>query len=91
MAPMVIALLSAVFLREGLGWRRGFAIVAGFAGVVVAVHPWSEGGRAAHEWDWVGCGGLRGVRGLLLSEYGVVAGADEDGGSRRVWRSSLGW
>jgi drug/metabolite transporter (DMT)-like permease len=50
MAPMVISLLSAVFLREGLGWRRGLAIVAGFAGVVVAVHPWS----AVHEGDWIG-------------------------------------
>ena len=54
MAPMVISLLSAVFLREGLGWRRGLAIVAGFAGVVVAVHPWTTGGRAAHEGDWIG-------------------------------------
>ena len=50
MAPMVISLLSAVFLREGLGWRRGLAIVTGFAGVVVAVHPWN----AAHDGDWIG-------------------------------------
>ncbi|HEX4322762.1 MAG TPA: DMT family transporter [Acidobacteriaceae bacterium] len=52
MAPMVVTLLSAVFLREGLPWRRGMAILAGFAGVVVAVHPWS----AAHEGDWIGYG-----------------------------------
>ena len=50
MAPMVIALLSAVFLREGLSWRKAAAIGAGFAGVIVAVHPWS-GGR---EGDWIG-------------------------------------
>lgn len=49
-APMVIALLSSVVLGEGLGWKRASAIVAGFAGVVVAVHPWSS----AHEGDWVG-------------------------------------
>lgn len=49
-APMVIALLSAVFLREGLPWRKAAAIVAGFAGVVVAVHPWSS----AREGDWIG-------------------------------------
>ncbi len=49
-APMVISLLSAVFLREGLGWKRAMAIGAGFAGVVVAVHPWSS----AREGDWIG-------------------------------------
>jgi len=50
MAPLVIALLSAVFLHEGLPWRKGAAIVAGFAGVVVAVHPWGS----AREGDWIG-------------------------------------
>jgi len=50
MAPMVIALLSAVFLGEGLSWKKGSAIGAGFAGVVVAVHPWSS----AREGDWIG-------------------------------------
>ena len=50
MAPMVIALLSALFLGEGLPWRKGLAIVAGFAGVVIAVHPWG----GAHEGDLIG-------------------------------------
>jgi drug/metabolite transporter (DMT)-like permease len=50
MAPMVIALLSAVFLSEGLSWKKASAIGAGFAGVVVAVHPWSS----AREGDWIG-------------------------------------
>jgi drug/metabolite transporter (DMT)-like permease len=49
-APMLIALLSAVFLKEGLSWRKGLAIFAGFAGVVIAVDPW---GSARHG-DWVG-------------------------------------
>jgi drug/metabolite transporter (DMT)-like permease len=49
-APMVIALLSALFLREGLPWRKGAAIAAGFAGVVVAVHPWTS----EREGDWIG-------------------------------------
>jgi drug/metabolite transporter (DMT)-like permease len=52
MAPMVIALLSALFLREGLSWKKGAAIAAGFAGVVIAVHPWS----GAREGDWIGFG-----------------------------------
>ena len=50
MAPMVIALLSAVFLDEGFSWKKAAAIGAGFAGVVVAVHPWSS----AREGDWIG-------------------------------------
>ncbi len=53
-APMVIAVLSSMTLGEGLGWRRGLAITVGFAGVVVAVHPWSNNGQTTHEWDWVG-------------------------------------
>ncbi len=51
-APMVIALLSAVVLGEGLAWRRAMAIGAGFGGVVLAVHPWS----AQAGWDWTGVG-----------------------------------
>jgi drug/metabolite transporter (DMT)-like permease len=49
-APMVIALLSAIFLREGLPWRKAAAIFAGFVGVVVAVNPFGS----AREGDWIG-------------------------------------
>jgi drug/metabolite transporter (DMT)-like permease len=52
LAPMVIALLSAVFLREGLSWNKAAAIGAGFGGVILAVHPWS----GAREGDWIGFG-----------------------------------
>jgi drug/metabolite transporter (DMT)-like permease len=52
MAPMVIALLSAIFLKEGLPWRRAVAIAAGFAGVVIAVNPFGS----AREGDWIGYG-----------------------------------
>jgi drug/metabolite transporter (DMT)-like permease len=52
MAPMTIALLSALFLREGLSWRKWVAILAGFAGVVVAVDPWGS----ARQGDWIGFG-----------------------------------
>jgi len=52
MAPMVIALLSALLLREGLPWKKAAAIIAGFGGVVIAVHPWS----GAREGDWIGIG-----------------------------------
>ncbi|MGO9435480.1 MAG: DMT family transporter [Terracidiphilus sp.] len=50
LAPMVTALLSAVFLRERLGWRKVLAVVGGFAGVVIAVNPFS----AARQGDWIG-------------------------------------
>lgn len=50
MAPMLIALLSTMFLREGLHWKKTVALVAGFAGVVIAVHPWSN----SREGDWIG-------------------------------------
>jgi len=50
LAPITVALLSSLFLRERLSWRKLLAILAGFAGVVIAVHPWG-GSRQA---DWIG-------------------------------------
>ncbi len=50
LAPMVTALLSAVFLRERLSWQKIAAVVLGFAGVVVAVDPFS----GARQGDWIG-------------------------------------
>src|SRR3954462_1079644 len=40
-APIIIALLSAQLLGEKLDFRRLVAILCGFAGVLVIVHPWS--------------------------------------------------
>ncbi|MDR3450964.1 MAG: DMT family transporter [Alphaproteobacteria bacterium] len=39
LTPMIVAVLAALILKEHLGWKRGLAIAAGFAGVVVAVDP----------------------------------------------------
>jgi drug/metabolite transporter (DMT)-like permease len=39
--PLIIALLSASILGEKLDAGRWIAIAAGFAGVLVIVHPWS--------------------------------------------------
>jgi drug/metabolite transporter (DMT)-like permease len=50
LAPITVALLSSLFLRERISWRKLLAILAGFAGVVIAVHPWG-GSRQA---DWIG-------------------------------------
>jgi drug/metabolite transporter (DMT)-like permease len=38
-SPIFVTALSAVVLREHVGWRRWSAIVIGFAGVVIALRP----------------------------------------------------
>ena len=50
LAPIVVALLSPVFLHEPLTWKKSLAILTGFTGVVIAVHPWGS----AHQADWIG-------------------------------------
>ena len=40
MTPIIIALVSAVILSERLDAARWVAILTGFAGVLVIVHPW---------------------------------------------------
>jgi drug/metabolite transporter (DMT)-like permease len=52
LSPMVITLLAAAFLQERLEWRKTAAIVAGFAGVVIAVNPFSS----SRPGDWIGYG-----------------------------------
>lgn len=37
--PIYVTALSAVFLRERVGWRRWTAVLAGFVGVLVALRP----------------------------------------------------
>jgi drug/metabolite transporter (DMT)-like permease len=50
LAPIVVALLSPLLLRERMTLKKSLAILTGFAGVVIAVHPWG-GSREA---DWIG-------------------------------------
>ena len=40
--PIFVAALSAIVLRERVGWRRWSAIVIGFCGVVIALRPSSQ-------------------------------------------------
>ena len=49
-APLVIALLAAVFLHERMGWRKASAVLVGFLGVVVAVDPFGLSSSG----DWIG-------------------------------------
>jgi S-adenosylmethionine uptake transporter len=39
LAPLLVTILSIPILGETVGWRRGIAIVAGFAGVLLVVRP----------------------------------------------------
>jgi len=40
-APLMVTALSAVFLKEPVGWRRWGAVTMGFAGVLVILRPGS--------------------------------------------------
>lgn len=50
LAPMLITVLAAIFLHEKIGVRKAVAVVAGFAGVVIAVNPFG----ASRQGDWIG-------------------------------------
>lgn len=50
MAPLVITVLAAVFLHEKIGTRKASAVLAGFAGVLIAVNPFA----ATTQGDWIG-------------------------------------
>ncbi|MFA5951167.1 MAG: DMT family transporter [Hyphomicrobium sp.] len=39
LAPLVVALLAGPLLGEWVGWRRFVAILVGFAGILIAIHP----------------------------------------------------
>ncbi len=38
-APIYVTALSAIFLKEQVGWRRWSAVVVGFIGVMIALRP----------------------------------------------------
>jgi drug/metabolite transporter (DMT)-like permease len=38
-APIFVTALSAIVLREPVGWRRWSAVMVGFAGVIIALRP----------------------------------------------------
>jgi drug/metabolite transporter (DMT)-like permease len=63
-APIYVTALSAVFLRERVGWRRWVAVLAGFVGVLVALRP-SEAALSPHA--------LVAVGGSLLYAGSLVA------------------
>ena len=46
-APLIMTILSVLFLRERAGWRRWLAVIVGFVGVVVVLQPSAAGFSAA--------------------------------------------
>jgi hypothetical protein len=48
----------AVWLGEGVGWRRGTALLAGFAGVLIVLRPGLSGFEAASLWAVVSATGF---------------------------------
>jgi drug/metabolite transporter (DMT)-like permease len=41
--PIVLTVLSAMILKESVGWRRWLAVVMGFVGVVLVIQPTAAG------------------------------------------------
>jgi drug/metabolite transporter (DMT)-like permease len=41
--PIALTVLSALVLKEAVGWRRWLAVLAGFAGVVMVIQPTGQG------------------------------------------------
>lgn len=44
-SPLVITVLSSIFLREHVTVKKAIALIVGFCGVVIAVAPWSVAQR----------------------------------------------
>ena len=41
--PLILTVLSAIVLREAVGWRRWLAVAVGFVGVVLVAQPIGAG------------------------------------------------
>lgn len=70
--PIFVTLLSVVFLREQVGWRRWTAVVVGFAGVLVVLRPGFRTLGVGH-FAAIACG-LAGAISMVMLRLG---GADE--------------
>jgi drug/metabolite transporter (DMT)-like permease len=83
-SPIIITILSVLFLDERIGGRRVAAILVGFVGVMVVVQPW---GAAFHPAMFLSLGGL-----LCASSYFVLtrrlAGVESNSTSQ-LWASGL--
>lgn len=62
--PLVLTVLSAIILRESVGWRRWLAVALGFLGVVLVIQPTGDGSNI---WalSALACAALVAVRDLV--------------------------
>ncbi|KQZ98470.1 hypothetical protein ASD64_15995 [Mesorhizobium sp. Root157] len=65
--PLTITMGAAMFLGEGVGWRRWLAIMAGFVGVLIIVRPGFEG-FSAYSLMALLCVGFCTIRDLITSK-----------------------
>jgi drug/metabolite transporter (DMT)-like permease len=72
-APIYTVALSALFLREQVGWRRWLAVLAAFGGVLVALRPDVGGGVGVAGVGSVGVHALVALFGSLLYATSLVA------------------
>ena len=49
-APILVAILEIIFLRERLPWPKAMAILIGFIGVACTLSPWEQSATG----DWIG-------------------------------------
>jgi drug/metabolite transporter (DMT)-like permease len=75
--PVFVTALSAIVLREQVGWRRWSAILIGFCGVLIALHPSTQtltwpamialGGSVAFSWLMLITRSLRATPDIVLA------------------------
>ena len=82
--PIAVTLLSIPILGERIGWRRMVAVVAGFAGVVVAMQPWGAG---FHPAVFLSVGALTGAAGYFVMTR-LLAGIETNAVSQ-LWVSGI--
>ncbi len=73
-APMLVCLLSIPFLGERVGIKRFAAIVVGFIGVLIIVHPWG----ASFDWHVIYSLGALFTASCYFVVTRKVAGADSN-------------
>lgn len=67
--PLVVAMGAALFLGQGIGWRRWMAIIVGFIGVLIIIRPGMEGFVPA---TLLAVGGMLGLAGRDLFTRGLT-------------------
>lgn len=83
-APILVVLGGAVFLKEHVGWRRWAAVIAGLVGMLIVIRPWSDGFSPYVIFAMLGVSGLAGrdlvtriapshIPALALSTWGFIS------------------